>query len=181
MQTSVQGDLARVWKHWRWIWMDPHIWTHSCSRLGIQFPHCISCQAWSSSSVLIMLLHFSSASMHFPTGISFINSLVYSVCLFSLTPSFSTLFRVFFLKLSNFFSFYFLNFLTHTFRSQNKINIYIYIRNKDTILTGGRQQNPFLLSFSGAILGPLLSISTLLLLVLSFKAPSPLHCGPNPL
>jgi len=52
----------------------------------------------------------------FPIGILFINFLVYSVHLFSLTLSFYALFGVFFSKLSNFFLI--LDFLTHTFNSQ---------------------------------------------------------------
>jgi len=55
----------------------------------------------------------------FPTGISFINFLVYSVYLFSLTLSFCALFGVFF---SKFLFILILAFLTHTFNSQ-KIEI----------------------------------------------------------
>ena len=65
MQTLVQGDLARLWRHWRRIWMDPRIQTHSCCGLGIWFPHCISRQAWSSLIVLNTLLHLFSVSVHF--------------------------------------------------------------------------------------------------------------------
>ena len=176
MQTLVQDDLARVWRYWRWIRMDSCNGTHSCHWLGIQFPHRISHQAWSSPIVLITLLHLSSVSVYFPTGISFTNFLVYSICLFSLTPSFSTLFRISF---QNFISFYYLNSLTYTFRSQKKITI--KIKNKTTNLTKGRWQSLLFLTISGAILRPLLSISALLFLILPFKAPSLLHCGPNPL
>ena len=64
-----------------------------------------------------MLLHLSPASMHFQRGFSFINFLVYSVHLFSLTLSFRTLFGV---SSQNFqTSFHLiLIFLTHTFNSQ---------------------------------------------------------------
>ena len=65
MQTSVQGDLARLWRHWRRIQMDPRIRTHSCRGLGIWFPYCISHQAWSSPIVLNTLLHSFSVSVHF--------------------------------------------------------------------------------------------------------------------
>ena len=65
MQTPVQGDLARLWRHWRRIWMDPHIRTHSCCGLSIRFPYHISCQARSSPIVLNTLLHLFSVSVHF--------------------------------------------------------------------------------------------------------------------
>ena len=74
--------------------MDHHIQTHSCCQLGIRFPHCISCQAQSSSIVLIILLYLSPVSMHSQQGFSSINFLVYSVHLFSLTLSFCALFGV---------------------------------------------------------------------------------------
>jgi len=123
-----------------------------------------------------MLLHLSPVSIHFPTEISFMNSLVYFVYL--LVPRF-TYFLGFFSKLSN-FSFYFLDFLTHIFRSQKKITIKIK-KNKTTNLTRDRWWSPLLLTFSGAILKPLFFISALFLSVLSFQTPSPLYCGPNPL
>ena len=122
MQTPVQGDLAGLWEHWRQIWVNFHIWTHPCHQLGIWFPYFIFHQAWSTPFVLIMLLHLSPASIHFLIGISFINSLVYSVHLFSLNSSFCTLFGVSFQKFQTLFSFYFLIFLlTHLdHKHQNK-------------------------------------------------------------
>jgi len=113
----------------------------------------------------------------FPMGISFINFLVYSVCLFSLTLSFHALFRVSF-KTSNFFLI--LAFLTHTFNSQ-KIKILLKKKQETTNLIGGRRWSSLFLTFSGAILGPLLFISILLLPALFFRALSLLHCSPNPL
>ena len=174
MQTPIQGDLARVWRHWRQIWMDSYIQTHSCHQLGIWFIHCIFHQAQFSPIILITLLHLSPSSVHFPTGISFINSLVYSVCLFSLTPSFCTLFRVSFQNFQTFFHFI-LDFLTHTFRlKQNKKN-----KKKTTILARGRWWSPLLLTFSGAILRSPLIISIFLLLIFYFQASSLLYCSPN--
>ena len=72
-----------------------------------------------------------------PTGILFTNFLVYSVCLFLLTLSFYTLFRVFFSKTFKLLFTLILDFLTHTFNSQKiKKN---YIKGiETTILTGGR-------------------------------------------
>ena len=105
-------------------------------------------------------------------------SLVYSVCLFSLTLSFCALFRV---SSQNFQTslHLILTFLTHTINSQEITNS--IRKNKTKILTGGRWRSHLLLTFSGAILGPLLFISILLLPALFFWAPSPLHRGPNPL
>ena len=94
--------------------LNSYIVFHWYSWLGIQFPYHISHQAWSSPIVLIMLLYLSPASIYFPMGTFFINSLVYSVCLFSLTSSFSTLFGVFFQNFQTSFHFKFLIFLlTH--------------------------------------------------------------------
>ena len=179
MQTPVQGDLARIWKHWKRIQMDPCIQTHSYHWLGIWFPHHISCQAQSSPIVLIMLLYVSPASVHLIGIFSFINFLVYSVHLFSLTLSFYALFGV---SSQNFKLFFILIlvFLTHIFNSQ-KIKILLKKNQGTTNLTGDGWQSPLLLTFSGAILGPLLFISVLLLPALSFQAPSLLHRGPNPL
>ena len=105
-------------------------------------------------------------------------SLVYSVCLFSLTLSFRTPFRV---SSQNFqTSFHLiLTFLTHTFNSQeiNKKNS-IKRKNKTSILTGGGWRSPLL---SSAILRPLHIISVLLLPTLSFQALSSLHRSPNSL
>ena len=53
-------------------------------------------------------------------------------------------------------------FLTHTFNSQKNKNSIKKSKNKTTNLTGGGQQSLLLLTFSGAILGPLLFISILL-------------------
>jgi len=72
----------------------------------------------------------------FPTGISFINFLVYSVYLFSLTLSFHILFGVSFQNFKLLFILI-LDFLTHTFKSQ-KIKILLNKENKTIILTGGR-------------------------------------------
>ena len=72
----------------------------------------------------------------------------------------------------------FLDFLTHIFRSQNKIK---NKEKKTTILAEGRQQSPLLLTFSRTILRLSLIISALFLLILSFQAPSLFHCFPNPL
>jgi len=55
----------------------------------------------------------------FQQGFSFTNSLVYSVCLFSLTLSFYTLFRISF---QNFISFYLLDSLTHTLDDKKENN-----------------------------------------------------------
>ena len=69
--------------------------------------------------------------------------------------------------------------LTHLIHRKNKF--YYVEKNKTTNLTGGRWQSSPLLTFSGAILRPLLFISILLLFALSFWAPSLLHCGLNSL
>ena len=106
---------------------------------------------------------------------NFLHKFLSIFCLL-INPSFSTLFMVSF---QNFFSFYFLDLFTHTFRSQNSIKI--YIKNKDIILARGKWQSSLLLTFSGAILRPLLSISALLLPIFSFQTPFPLHHGPNSL
>ena len=67
--------------------------------LPLSWSHCCTCP---------LSLHI------FQQGFFFINSLVHSVCLFSLTSSFSTLSRVFFQKFQTFFNFIFLIFLlTH--------------------------------------------------------------------
>ena len=115
----------------------------------------------------------------FPMGISFINFLVYSVHLFSLTLSFYALFGV---SSQNFKLLFILIlvFLTHTFNSQ-RIKNSIKEKNKTSILTGGERRSLLLLTFSGAILRPLHIISAFLFPDLSFWTPSPLHCGPNPL
>ena len=65
--------------------------------------------------------------------------------------------------------------------TKRKITIIKEKKNKDTILAGGRQQSPFLLTFSRAILRPFLFISALFLFVLPFKASSLLQYGPNSL
>ena len=106
-------------------------------------------------------------------------SLVYSVCLFSLTFSFHTLFRVSFQTSFHFnscFSY------SHIYFTENKILIKSLLKrkNKTSILTGGGQRSPPLLTFSRAILGPLLFISVLLP-AFFFQALSLLHCGSNPL
>jgi len=75
------------------------------SSLSLSWSHCCTCLLPTSI---------------FQQGFFFINFLVYSIHLFLLNPSFSVLFRIFCSKLSDFFSFYFLDFLTHTFRSQKK-------------------------------------------------------------
>ena len=92
----------------------------------------------------------------FPTGIFLhLISLVYSVCLFSLTFSFRTLFRV-----SSQTSFHFNSYFSysHIYFTENKILIKSLLKrkNKTSILTGGGQRSPPLLTFSRAILGPLL-------------------------
>ena len=88
-------------------------------------------------------------------------SLVYSVYLFSLTLSFCTLFRV-----SSQTSFHFNSYFSysHIYFTENKILIKSLLKrkNKTSILTGGGQRSPPLLTFSRAILGPLLFISVLL-------------------
>ena len=73
-------------------------------------------------------------------GNSFINFLVYSVCLFSLNSSFYILFRISFQNFQTFIFILFLDFLTHTFRlqEQNK-KILKKLRNKTTILIESRQ------------------------------------------
>jgi len=58
-----------------------------------------------------------------PIGIPFINFLVYSVRLFSLTLSFHALFGVFFSKTFKLLFILIFDFLTHIFRSQKKITI----------------------------------------------------------
>ena len=126
-----------------------------------------------------MLLHLFPAFMHFPTGIFFINSLVYLVYLFSLTSSFSTLLGVSFQNFQTSFHFIFLIFLL--IHLDHKTVLEKYIKDKDTILAGGKWQSPLLLTFTRAILKFLLFISTLLLPILSFQTLSPLHCSPNPL
>ena len=135
MQTPIQGDLARVWRYWRQIWMDPRIWTHSCCQLGIQFPHCISHQAQSSPIVLIMLLHLSPASMHSQWRFFFINFLVYSIRLFLLTLSFHALFGV-----SSQTSFHFNSCFSysHIYFTENKILIKSLLK-KDNQNTNKRQ------------------------------------------
>ena len=166
MQTPVQGDLARIWRHWRRIWMDPRIRTLSCCRLGIRFPHRISRQARSSPIVLKTLLHLSPASVHSQRGFSFINFLVYSVCLFSLTLSFHTLFGVFFSKLqtsshsNSCFLFILILVFSCSHINSQKIKILLKRKNKTSILTGGRWWSPLLLTFSRTILGPLHVIPT---------------------
>ena len=116
----------------------------------------------------------------FQMGISFINFLVYSVHLFSLTLSFHTLFGI---SSQNFqTSFYFNScfFYSHIYFTEKKKKK-ILLENKTTILIGGGQWSPLLLNFPGAILEPLHIISALLLPDLSFRAPSPLHSSPNSL
>jgi len=108
MQTHIQGDLARVWKHWRWIWVDSHIRTYLYFWLDIWFPHCIFYQAWSTSIVLITLFALILCLYAFTNGNSFINLLVYSVHLFSFNPSFYVFFGVAFQNFQTLFSFYFL-------------------------------------------------------------------------
>ena len=117
--------------------------------------------------------------MYFPTGISFINSLVYLVYLFSLTPSFSTLLGVSFQNFQTSSHFIFLIFLL--IHLDHKTVLEKYIKDKDIILAESKQQSPLLLTFSRAILRPLLFISALFLPILSFQIPSLLHCSPNPL
>ena len=114
----------------------------------------------------------------FPTGISSINFLVYSVCLFSLTLSFHALFRV---SSQNFKLLFILilAFLTHTFNSQKIKILWNKRKNKTIILTRGRRQSSFLLTFSGAILRPLCIIPTFLLPDCFFWTSSLLHCSPN--
>ena len=120
----------------------------------------------------------------FQTWISFINFLVYSVYLLSLTLSFCTLFGVFFSKKKNFqtsFHFKFLIFLLTHLDYKRKITIEKRKKNKTTILTGGRRLSPLLLDFPGSILRPLCIISALLFPDLSFRTPSLLHRSPNSL
>ena len=83
-----------------------------------------------------MLLHLFPAFMHFPTGIFFINSLVYLVYLFSLTSSFSTLLGVSFQNFQTSFHFIFLIFLL--IHLDHKTVLEKYIKDKDTILAGGK-------------------------------------------
>jgi len=54
------------------------------------------------------------------------------------------------------------------------------MKNKTTILVGGRQWSSLLLTFSGAILRPFLFISALLFSILSFQTPSLFYCSLNP-
>ena len=126
-----------------------------------------------------MLLHLSLAFMHFSTGISFINSLVYLVYLFSLIPSFSTLLGVFFQNFQTSSHFIFLIFLL--IHLDHKTVLEKYIKDKDTILVGSKWQSSLLLTFPRAILRPLLFIFALFLPILSFQTSFLLHCSPNPL
>ena len=107
----------------------------------------------------------------FQQGFSFINFLVYSVCLFSLILSFCVLFRVFSQNFKLLFILI-LVFLTYIFNSQK---IKILLKEKQETANLGRWQSFLLLTFSGAILGPLHIIPTLLLSDCSFQTPSPLH------
>ena len=112
------------------------------------------------SVVLVFCFHA------FPTEI---NSLVYSVYL--LTPALMHFLGFIFTTFRLLFSFSFLISYSHiqiTQKTSKKL--------KTTILTKGRQQSPLFLTFSGAILGPLLFIFILLLLT-----PSPFHHSPNSL
>ena len=116
----------------------------------------------------------------FPTGIFFINFLVYSIYLFSLTLSFHTLFRV---SSQNFKLLFILilAFLTHIFNSQ-KIKFLLNKRkNKTIILIKGGQQSLLLLTFFRAILRPLCVIFTFLLPDYSFQTLFLFHRSPNPL
>ena len=45
MQAPIQDNLARVWRHWKQIWVNFHIWTHLCYQLGIHFLYHIFYQA----------------------------------------------------------------------------------------------------------------------------------------
>ena len=101
----------------------------------------------------------------------FINFLVYSIHLFSLNPSFHVHFEVSFQTFRLLFLFQFLIFLLIHLDYKNKIKFKEKQRNKTTILTEGKQQYSLLyllLTFSRAILGALLVISTLFLLIFFF-------------
>ena len=101
---------------------------------------------------------------------SFINFLVCSVCLFSLNSSFCVLFEVFFQTFKLLFSF--LNFLTHTFRSQkNKIKIKKKLR-KQNHYTSRRQIIRFSPLLSSNFLWGHFQISLLCLHFLQPHSPS---------
>ena len=119
------------------------------------------------SIVLNMLLHLSFASIHSQQGFPFINFLVYSICLFSLTLSFHVLFRVFFSKTFKLLFTLILDFFTHTFNSQ-KIKKNSIKEIKTSILTKGR--------WWSFLLGIPLVIS-----ILFFWALSLLHYSSKPL
>ena len=138
--------------------MDSCIWTLSCCWLGIWFPHCISCQAWSFPIVLITLLHLSPVSMYFQQRFPSFNFFSIFCLLISINPQLLRTFRGFFSELSN-FSLFNSYFLTHTFNSQEITNS--IRKNKTKILTGGGRQSPLLLTFSGTILRPLCVIPAL--------------------
>ena len=124
-----------------------------------------------------MLLYLFSLSLCISNGnLFFINFLVYSVCLFSLTLSFRALFGVCFSNFQTSFHLIFVFSYSHV-QFTEKINS---IKHKTTNLTRGGRRSPPFLTFSRAILGPLLFISVLLP-ALSFRTPSLLHRGPNSL
>ena len=125
-----------------------------------------------------MLLYLFSLSPCISNGdLFFINFLVYSVRLFSLTLSFRALFGVCFSNFQTSFHLIFVFSYSHI-QFTEKINS---IKHKTTNLTRGGRRSPPFLTFSRAILRPLHVISTLLLPALSFRTPSPLHHGPNSL
>ena len=55
MQASIQDNLAKIWRYQRQIWVDLHIWAHSCCWLSIQFLYHIFHQVQSTSVVLVIL------------------------------------------------------------------------------------------------------------------------------
>jgi len=97
---------------------------------GSLHPNSLMLPTWYSISTLhippnLVLSHcpdhavaFALCPCTFPMGISFTNSLVYSVCLFLLTFSFYALFGVSFQKLSKLLFILILDFITYIFRSQ---------------------------------------------------------------
>ena len=103
---------------------------------------------------------------------SFIILLVYSICLLLLNLSFSILYGVFLSNLWTLFSFQTFYFLTYTVRyNKEQGKIQNKTKNKTTTLAGDRQWGfllYFLLTFSGAILRPLLIFSIFLFILYEF-------------
>ena len=113
---------------------------------------------------------------------SFIILLVYSICLLSLNLSFSILYGVFLSNFWTLFSFQTFYFLTYTVRyNKEQGKIQNKTKNKIITLAGGGQWGfflYFLLTFSGAILRPLL-IFSIFFFILFCQASSLFHHGPN--